>query len=656
MSQQRRISPAPRPGRRRRIPAYQVRQRRALQARGHAVSHATNGAHHAQHDQHPDPAPEMAAETASRDGVASTTATSTAALPAGGTGTEAFELVAAGGDTAMPAEADATPDDDLADVARRVEEAARRQKAGAAAATAGAMPGTRAGFRRAQTSAAADERVRRGKASGHGGPGGPRGPRGRAMRGRERPEPDPRPLLKRPKTWFVMLGMVFATGAIVVVLWSLNLARATYDAYNDMHVEPTPRIVYQVNPAGTAVPVPTEEVAQSLPDWSRSEPFNILLLGVDDRDGEDEPIRSDTMIVVRVDPTAKTVTMLSIPRDVYVWIPGFRFDKINAAYPLGEYYEVPGGGVALAAQTVEANFNIRIHYFITVDFTGFRKIINTIGGVIVDVPSPVKDDQYPTEDYGLTRQYFPTGLQWMDGETALRYARTRHGDNDIARGERQQALLIAIRQHAINLGLITRADDLIRDLGDTVRTDLNFNQLLALANLGRSIESDKITRVNLWEEGLISEHWPTEDDDAFYFEVDWAGVLWLVDQYFSSASSAPPVQPPTTTSPTSGDPPSGSASEDSINLRIPVVVRNSTSVNLMATSATRELYNAGFSDVTPEDGVEVIEASVIYDNAGSPLTAQYIARQLGIDESAIVYGTGGSSIVVDLGVDYAEWQ
>jgi polyisoprenyl-teichoic acid--peptidoglycan teichoic acid transferase len=653
------MSPAPRAGRRRRIPAYQVKHRRAQAARDGAGPNGVNGAHASEHGDTLNAAERIENDASITAHPPASPTTSSQAPGPRRTDTEAFDVVDF---DAQEADTHHIPEqvveDDLASFAQLVEEAARRQKA-EAGASAVATPGERSGFRRARFDGAhAHERPPgarppRPRSGGRGGP--PRGPRGRGARAGERPEPDPRPLLRRPKTWFVMVGMLFAICAIAVVLWSLNLARATYDAYNEMHVDPTPRVVYQVNPSGTAVAVPTEEVAQSLPDWSRSEPFNVLLLGVDDRDGEDEPIRSDTMIVVRVDPTAKTVTMMSIPRDVYVWIPGFRFDKINAAYPLGEYHELPGGGVALAAQTVEANFNIRIHYFITVDFTGFRKIINTIGGIIIDVPAPVKDDQYPTEDYGLTRQYFPTGLQWMDGETALRYARTRHGDNDIARGERQQALLIAIRQHAINLGLITRADDLIRDLGDTVRTDLNFNQMLALANLGRSIESENIVRVNLWEEGLIYEHWPTEEDDAFYFEADWAGVLWLVDQHFSSESSRAAPPDTTTASPVPGN--SGvTGGQDSINLRVPVIVRNSTSVNLMATTATRILYNAGFSDVTPEDGIEVIPTSVIYDYAGSPQTAQYIARQLGIDESAIVYGSGGSGIIVDLGQEFAESQ
>jgi LCP family protein required for cell wall assembly len=120
----------------------------------------------------------------------------------------------------------------------------------------------------------------------------------------------------------------------------------------------------------------------------------IQLLGVDSREGETDPPRSDTMIVVRVDPVAKRVDMLSIPRDLLVEIPGFYATKINAAYPFGEANddEIPGGGPTLAAQTVEYNFGIRIDYFAEVDIAGMERIIDILGGVMVDVERIVKDD------------------------------------------------------------------------------------------------------------------------------------------------------------------------------------------------------------------------------------------------------------------------
>lgn len=636
MSQHRRLNPTTRPPRRKRVPAYQVRHRPAVSHHSPRSAGQPNGH-----------MPESSRQRRRTAG-----------------DTEAFEPVHDSGnelpyDRSADENADTTDDgvdelDDYAAYLKSVEEAAARSRTSelrAAASVAAATPEARAPVR--AVAYQPSDRSRRATAGG----GSPPRNRRRTRNGRPSREPDPRPLLRRPKTWIVIIAMLFAVSALIVVLYTLNLVKATYDAYNEMHVVPTPRPVFQVNPEGTAVAVPTEEVAATLPDWESGDAFNILLLGVDDRDGEDEPVRSDTMIVVRVDPTAKSVTMMSIPRDLQVYIPNFRTDKINAAYPLGEYYDVPGGGVSLAAQTIEANFDIRIHYFITVDFTGFRKIVDTIGGVIIDVQAPVKDDQYPTETYGLTRVYFPTGLQHLDGTEALRYVRTRHGDNDIARGNRQQQVLLAIRQQALNLGLITRAESLIRDTGDAVRTDLNFNQLLALANLGRQIESENIHRINLWEEGLIFEHWPDDEDDAFYFDADWNGIWWIAATYFKSApASIEPSQSPTTSelTPTSTSTHSESTPIDEtlLDFDIPIVIQNASNTDRIATSASEILLADGFSDVTPDDAILVREASAIYDSSGNPDTAAYIALLLGIDASRIYPSLEDGGIVVVLGEDY----
>lgn len=510
----------------------------------------------------------------------------------------------------------------------------------------------------------------------------PAAPPRRSGRGR-----DPRPRLRRPKTWFLLAAMVPLIASIALLIYVANLAKTTYDAYNQIHVDPTPRDRFQINPQGTPEIVPTEQVAATLPDWDKKDKVNILLLGIDPRPDETEPPRSDTIIVVHIDPETETVTMMSIPRDVWVFIPGFQEDKINAAYPLGEANAdiVPGGGPTLVAQTIEANFGIPIHYFATVDFDGFRTIVDTIGGIVIDVPAPVKDDQYPTETYGLTRVYFPTGLQKMDGETALRYARTRHGDNDVARGNRQQQVLQAIREQAISLGLITRANELISEIGDAVRTDLNFNQMLALANLGRKIDTSAIRTVNLWEMGLLTEHEPEFEGDAFYFEANWEGVHQVMADLF--AVQLPPTPTPAPTPSPTAEPteaptatPTGAATDatptsdvdvstattepeptattrptpvpgPNVDFAAPVVVQNSSGIALLATDSVAILTAAGFTEVYADASDLPEPTTVIYDNVGSPETALYIAELLGLDPSVIQPGVGGTAILVVLGED-----
>jgi LCP family protein required for cell wall assembly len=263
----------------------------------------------------------------------------------------------------------------------------------------------------------------------------------------------------------------------------------------------------------------------ALPEWSGRDPINILLLGVDTRIGDTGPPRSDTIIIVHVDPVAKRVDMLSIPRDLLVDIPGYYATKINAAYPFGELDEsIPGGGPTLVAQTIELNFQIPIHYFAEVDIAGMEKVVDTIGGVMIDVPGIVKDDQYPTENSGFTRVRFTPGLQLMDGVTAVRYARTRHDGGDFSRQSRQQQVLLAIRERALATGLITKLPEIISEVGDSVRTDLlgddpSLRKLYSLASLGQDIGSENIYTHSLL--GFVSDE---VIDGGYYLVGDWVGI------------------------------------------------------------------------------------------------------------------------------------
>jgi LCP family protein required for cell wall assembly len=275
--------------------------------------------------------------------------------------------------------------------------------------------------------------------------------------------------------------------------------------------------------AGEAIASPDVPTSTPYPPWDGQRPINILLLGVDTRESDSAPPRSDTMIVVRIDPVQKRVDMLSIPRDLLVDIPGFYQTKINAAYPFGEASSsVPGGGPTLAAQTVEQNFGIYIDYFAEVDIQGMEKVIDTLDGIIIDVPGVVKDDQYPTADYGYTRVYFTPGLQLMDGQTAVRYSRTRHDDGDFARQDRQQEVLMAIRDRALATGIISKLPELISEVGDSVRTDLSLRQVLSLARLGQDIDSS-----NIYSHSLLPYVQDQYIDGGYYLIGDWAGIQAL---------------------------------------------------------------------------------------------------------------------------------
>jgi len=236
-----------------------------------------------------------------------------------------------------------------------------------------------------------------------------------------------------------------------------------------------------------------------LPVWEKKERVNILLLGIDKREGEHGPWRTDTMILGTVDPESKTAAMLSIPRDLWVPIPGYGENRINSANFIGDRDKYPGGGPALAKKTVEYNFGVPVHYYILVDFDGFEKIIDTIGGIDVNVERTLHDEQYPDpspdDPNRVKTVHFEAGLQHMDGKAALEYARSRKSTSDFDRSYRQQQIILAVRDQALRLNLIPRVPELMVTLADIVQTDLQPGNIITLARLAGEIERENLKSV-----------------------------------------------------------------------------------------------------------------------------------------------------------------
>lgn len=230
----------------------------------------------------------------------------------------------------------------------------------------------------------------------------------------------------------------------------------------------------------------------TLPDWSQKERVNILLLGVDQRPNEEGPWRSDTMIIVTVDPQSMTAGALSIPRDLYVEIPGYGDQRINMAHFLGDAYHYPGEGPGLAVKTVEHNFGIPIHYYIRVNFHGFREIIDYLGGITIEVKEEIWDYRYPDGQFGYSTVHIPAGVQVMNGRMALQYARTRHGGSDFDRLRRQQEVLMATREKALSLDLIPKIPMLARTMGHTVKTNLQLADVITLGQIASQIDAEDI--------------------------------------------------------------------------------------------------------------------------------------------------------------------
>jgi LCP family protein required for cell wall assembly len=243
-----------------------------------------------------------------------------------------------------------------------------------------------------------------------------------------------------------------------------------------------------LQPVGGPTPVP----------WDGAKRVTLLVMGLDYRDwaaGEGPP-RTDTMILFTIDPINQTAGMLSIPRDLWVNIPGgFSYGRINTAYQLGEAYQLPGGGPTLAMKTVEELLGVPIDYYAQIDFGAFVRFIDEIGGVKVDVPEKITID--PLGDDNI--KTLKPGVQTLPGELALAYARARKTEGgDFDRAQRQQQVILGIRNQIVRFDqlprLIAKSGALYSELSSGVHTNLSLDQSIRLAWLASQIPEDKIKR------------------------------------------------------------------------------------------------------------------------------------------------------------------
>jgi len=262
---------------------------------------------------------------------------------------------------------------------------------------------------------------------------------------------------------------------------------------------PTPTL--SLPPVGTALPS-----TSPVPAWNHTERLNILLLGVDQRQG-DSTFNTDTMIVVSIDPVTKNVAMFSLPRDtVNVPLPAaaqgvfgsvYR-GKINSLWTNARNRPdaFPGTGNARGfnalKETLGTLYHLNIQYYVMVNFQGFRQVVDTLGGVTIDVQNPVVDDKYPGDNGTDLRVYIPAGPQHMTGAQALVYARSRHGSNDFDRASRQQRMILSIREQTSPQAVLNNLQALLTTLKTSFKTDIPLDQLPALVQLSSQVNTANI--------------------------------------------------------------------------------------------------------------------------------------------------------------------
>ena len=245
--------------------------------------------------------------------------------------------------------------------------------------------------------------------------------------------------------------------------------------------------------------------------------INILLLGMGGP-GHDGPLLTDTMIVANLNVKTSEVVLISIPRDFIAQLPNQGFRKINAAYAFAEAAE-PGSGGLVAAGTVEKITGMTIPYYVSIDFKGFVKAVDHVGGLDVTVEKTFTDAEYPDEkNWYLKPVTFTAGPEHMNGNRALIFARSRHGTNsegsDFARSERQKKIILAFKDKVakLNLGDVKTLNNLMNDFAENVRTNLEPYEIKHLAELARDIKAENVYSLslapagNLICDGIIGEY------------------------------------------------------------------------------------------------------------------------------------------------------
>jgi LCP family protein required for cell wall assembly len=281
----------------------------------------------------------------------------------------------------------------------------------------------------------------------------------------------------------------FVYAAYVLVDWGKQTAAQA----PDMPPLPLPKLVRSVPADQTARENPVAALNQPVQLTSPqnrsvvSDRVTVLLMGVDNRPGQTVS-RTDSIMVITMNPTEGTLGMFSLPRDLLVTIPGFGDEvKINMVHVLGEIRQVQGGGPELLKDTVADLLGYPVDYYVRMNFDGFRQIIDLLGGVEIDVAREIRDDKYPDENYGYDPLYIPAGRQTMDGATALKYARVRHIDTDYQRAARQQQVIMAVRDKLTQPGqlaaLLPRLPGLAIAMANSIQTDMPIERAVALARL-----------------------------------------------------------------------------------------------------------------------------------------------------------------------------
>ncbi len=382
------------------------------------------------------------------------------------------------------------------------------------------------------------------------------------------------------------------------------------------------------NDTDTGNEIPIDDDSVFVPQVPTAEPWNgndrvtLLLLGLDYRDvsSGETASRSDTMILLTIDPITKEAGMLSVPRDLWANIPGFNPGKINTAYYLGDIYKLPGGGPKLAIDTIEQTIGVPIDYFAQIDFSTFERFIDLIGGITIDVKTPLSVDPIGSKP-PVTLEL---GRQTLPGYLALAYARMRYTEGgDFTRSQRQQEVILAIRDRFLEpenfTRLLNNANDIYAEISSGINTNLPLDDALKLIVLAAQIDFENI------KSGVINEkyvNFGTSPDGLSILIPIPDLIRTLRDDIFGTGGVFSPL--------TVGD------DQTKMTLEMSnIYIENASNSPGLETSTADYLTSLGANIGSTSPTNQFSYTSTIIDHTGNPFTAQYLMNLIG--NQVIVY-------------------
>ena len=445
----------------------------------------------------------------------------------------------------------------------------------------------------------------------------------------------------------ILLLIVFVILAIVTGVAVFRLVKNTVAGWNITPLEGV-SIQSTTTVDGTPVSLPggalQPEGGPTAEPWDGNSRVTILLMGLDYRDWEaGEVPRTDSMILLTIDPMTSSAGMLSIPRDMWVNIPGYDYYKINQAYFFGELDQLPGGGPALAVKTVESFIGVPINYYAQIDFGAFVRVIDEIGGVKIDVPEKITID--PIGD--SPKVTLEPGRYTLNGELALAYARSRKGSgDDFARAERQQQVILAVRDRILQFdqmpSLVTKAPKIYQEISSGLQTNLTFDQAFRLGLLAMELPAENIRKAVIGP----SEVEFAKSPDGLDILIPYPDRIRLVrDQVFTSGDSISPIA-------LTEDLKSQVATEAAR-----ISVQNGSYTTGLA-ALTAEFFRSQGLTVTEETNAsDIYSVTTIYVLSGKPYTVRYLADIMQV-ENIRIYNryepTASVDLIVTLGTDWAD--